>query len=66
MTDTSTFVHFMAMGALLFLFIYLTGAPVFSAVISAVIPVIILVMSSAGKIQFHRLTKRCVTTYAGF
>jgi hypothetical protein len=56
----------MAMGALLFLFIYLTGAPVFSAVISAVIPVIILVMSSAGKIQFHRLTKRCVTTYAGF
>ncbi len=65
MTDTSSFVHFMAMGALLFLFIYLAIAPVFSAVLSTAIPVIILVMSSADKIQFHRLTQRCVTTYAG-
>ena len=65
MTDTSSFVHFMAMGALLFLFIYLAIAPVFIAVISTAIPIIILVMSSADKIQFHRLTQRWVTTYAG-
>jgi hypothetical protein len=64
MADTSSFVQFMAMEALLILFIYLAIAPVFSAVISTALPIIILVMSSADKIQFHWLAKRCVIIYA--